>query len=292
MDNTPSCSSTFSGTDDITLSRLEQGSYLSFSSKHFSIDSTKTNVENFSKFLNSAGRLAFLNCDGPQCAENIKYCLKELGRSKNKEKYSFICCECNEVVEANENQNFWTSIQNHEHFEQRYCNFLAGEFNPMDVITDEMKNITFAEGCEILGCGPSTSNAEGSNENTDSGIDNENCEVDHNYAFPSNPLPAMSENSVSNKEDNARDNVNSFRFDFHLQYDKAIENKLYTQSLMKAIRRIDQVEEYTIQKTSPSRAVCLLCNCELLTRAKISKSSLLDHCMGQRHLKCASTPRF
>ncbi|KAJ8927156.1 hypothetical protein NQ314_020429 [Rhamnusium bicolor] len=296
MDNLPSICNGFSH-DDITLTVLENGSYmnLTFKDYNLSANDVKAKVFEFSQFLNSVGRLSLLKCDKTECDEfvflllmikkSIKHALSELGQSHIKKKYNYVCCECKECIDIDPKQNFWSCLQNHDHFEELYCKFLNGT---LDTIPENIANIPLDEHTVYVDANPVTGasnesneiNNDLSNENTDSGIDNENCEIDHNEM----PNSTVKYNS-SNEE-----NVNSFRFNFILECDDIIKNKIYPESLMKEVRKVDKIREFTIQRAGPARAVCLLCPCDLISKSKVSKMPLMDHSMGQRHLRMASNP--
>lgn len=97
-----------------------------------------------------------------------------------------------------------------------------------------------------------------------------------------NSLPPVNNIGSSNSTD-----VNGFRFNFNISYEKEIEDKVFPPSLMQAVRRYDKVKDPTIMRVGAARAACLICNCEL-NSMRICKNTLINHALGQRHLKGAS----
>ncbi|XP_018572666.1 uncharacterized protein LOC108912018 [Anoplophora glabripennis] len=272
------------------LKAMENEFYLNWSNCTFTDNSlsavdVKSKILEFSKFLNSAGKLSLLSYNRSESEEfvpllltlkkNIKYILSEIGHSHSEKKYEYICCECNEVINIDSKQNFWACLQNHEHVEYLYSKFLTGT---LDTVSESMTDIAEVQDSIYSNPVAGTSNFEFANENTDSGIDNEICEGDHNEV-----------SEFTEKNECKEDDVNNFRFNFVLKYDDAIEIKLYPERLMKTVWKIDRIKEYTIQKTGPFRAVCLLCSCDLVAKTKISKFAIEDHTIGQRHLRNAGS---
>lgn len=268
------------------LNALEKEQYLEFSLGDYGLSpaGVKTKILEFSEFFNSVGRLSLCHSNKSENEEfvclllnlkkNIKDALHELARSHNKKKYEYICYECKEVISIDAKQNLWTCLQDHGHVEDLFAKFLSGN---LDIITENMTNVMIDPESVYSNPVPGTSNFEFANENTDSGIDNEICDTDHNGVS----------NFAETHEHNEGD-VNNFKFNFELKYDDVIENKIYPDRIIKAVRKIDKIREYTIQKSGPFRAVCLLCSCDLVTKTKISKFAIEDHSIGQRHLRNAN----
>lgn len=57
--------------------------------------------------------------------------------------YYFIyrCGLCDENITVNPNENFWCSLQAHEHFEELYCQFLNGDLKTPVSIEDVNREI-------------------------------------------------------------------------------------------------------------------------------------------------------
>ncbi|KAJ8913947.1 hypothetical protein NQ315_015184 [Exocentrus adspersus] len=271
-----------------------------------SVTDVTSKILEFSQFLNGVGRITLFHSDKSDSEElvtllltlkkSVKYALNEIGYSRNKAKFEYTCLKCSEPFDLDSNQNFWTSLQSHEHTEHLYDQFLNGT---LDNLTEDFANVCMNKPNGHFYPIPGPSTSEFANENTDSGIDNDNIdsneiyetdineasEVDHRESNNADYNPEILKNSEHTEKD-----VNSFRFNFVLTYDDVIENKIYPDRLMKTIRKYDKIKEYTMQKAGPFRAVCLLCCCDVVTKSKICKFALDSHATGQRHLKFASNP--
>lgn len=105
------------------------------------------------------------------------------------------------------------------------------------------------------------------------------------FLYKVNSLPPI--NNISNS--NSTDNVNGFRFNFNISYDKEIEDKIFPSGMMQAVRRYDKVKDPTLMRVGAARAACLICLCEL-SSMRVGKNTLINHALGQRHLKAASEP--
>lgn len=57
--------------------------------------------------------------------------------------------------------------------------------------------------------------------------------------------------------------------------------------MMQAVRRYDKVKDPTLMRVGAARAACLICLCEL-SNMRVGKNTLINHALGQRHLKAAT----
>ncbi|XP_023017587.2 uncharacterized protein isoform X1 [Leptinotarsa decemlineata] len=263
-----------------TIDILEKGLYFNSNSN----TEVKEKIAEFSNFLNSVGRISLINADEEITHEfvfllltlkkNIKQTLSELGKSRKRQVVFCECSECNQEIPIEFGSDIWSTLQNHEHFEERFHKFLSGSLESVPLGVETNRNVEAV---------PSTSNACDDvkiNDKTDSKIDQ--CEVlDEEDVSIQNV-------TVSSEEDDY--GTNDFTFSFKPPYDPEVEMKLYPDSIMKAVRRLDKVPGYSIQRSGPSRGVCLICCCDLMTRSRFSKTAILDHVMGQRHMKFSATP--
>ncbi|KAG5882878.1 hypothetical protein JTB14_026168 [Gonioctena quinquepunctata] len=255
-----------------TLDVLESGSYLNPSST----SEIKNTLVKFSNSLNGTGRISLLTAGKEDCEEfisllltlkkNIKETLSELGRSRRKQVENYSCGECTQQIPIEIGNDFWSAFQSHEHLEELYVKFLSG----IPIIEEE----------KVIQNEPTQSNFGdlGNTENIDSGIEHE--------------VPANEDDHKSASGSEEEGGLNTFRFNFKLQYDPTVEAKLYPESILKAVRRIDKVPDFTIQRAGIIRGVCLLCSCDLISKSRISKNSILDHVMGQRHLKFSTNSTY
>lgn len=95
---------------------------------------------------------------------------------------------------------------------------------------------------------------------------------------------------MSAKEESlSNENVNSFRFNFNIPYDEEVENKIYPPTIMTAVRKYDKVKEYTVMRAGNSKGACLICHCEM-NSMRVTKHMVVNHVMGQKHLKAATHP--
>lgn len=100
----------------------------------------------------------------------------------------------------------------------------------------------------------------------------------------------MLQNTSIDDQGSNEENINSFRFNFHIEYDENIASLIYPPNLMSAIEVYEQVKHYTIQRIGPSKVFCLLCQCPI-NCLKVNKNSILNHVLGQKHFKlCQDQP--
>lgn len=248
---------------DVILAALENG-FLSSSYPVIPVKDVKEKLIEFTNLLNSTGRISLLHAENVEREEfvflllnlkkGIKTILTELGRTRQKKPYRYYCTQCGENVVIEPGTNAWNVLQNHEHIENAFVN----KKNCKVEVVSQESMVNSAE----------TSILSPERLSNISGIEIIN----------------------EKREEFKEENVNSFRFNFQLHYDKAIEAKIYPESFMTAVRKFDKIKYYTILRAGNYRAVCLLCSCDLVSRSKITRAFILDHVMGQRHLRFASNP--
>lgn len=273
---------------DGILSALENG-FLSISHPVIPVKDVKEKVIEFQNFLNSVGRISMLHAGVSDREEivflllNLKRCFKtiltELGKTRNKTAYTYNCLQCTQNIVVEPGVNMWCSFQQHLHFEEAYAKqeFKLLENDKTTEVTISPESIPTRSGVDIL-----------YENNTDSGIEQvENDVLDrHNIEKLSKDNHSQLTNCHSNET--PTEDINGFRFNFQLHYDECVETKFYPDSLVTAVKKFDKIADPTILRAGHYRAICLLCSRDLVSRAKISKSFILDHVMGQRHLKFAS----
>lgn len=269
---------------DAVLGALENG-FLAAGYPVVPIKEVKDNLVNFSNFLNSTGRISLLHAPSLEREElvflllnlkkGIKTILTEIGRTRVKKPYTYYCTECSENITVENGSNAWCTFQNHEHIENAYAN---KKFYDVEMVSQEITDNNNGETPSLSNL-PSTSGRDMINENN---IDN-GMEPVKNDIYDKNDVKIIELAA----EEFYKKGDNSFRFNFPICYDAAIEAKLYPESFVTAIRKCDRINYYTILRAGNYRAFCLLCCCELISRTKITKAFVLDHVMGQRHLRFA-----
>ncbi|XP_048518939.1 uncharacterized protein LOC109544405 isoform X3 [Dendroctonus ponderosae] len=116
-----------------------------------------------------------------------------------------------------------------------------------------------------------------------------NSEISHESAGKSD-ADSGSDIDQEEKDDLDPDDVNKFRFSFPVSYNKIVESALYPCRIANRIRKYDQVKYFSIMKISSTKAVCLVCNCEI-NDVRIRNHLLMSHVMGSKHLKSSMQPQ-
>ncbi|CAG9766954.1 unnamed protein product [Ceutorhynchus assimilis] len=224
-------------------------------------------IREFTDLLNSQYGLALLHCPESDresftstllsLEKSVHRTLKYLGTSLSTRKYHFSCGVCNENILIQPGKDIWTSLQDHEHFEEMYSKLLSDE---LEIVPENATSM------------PNQSESE-STSNTDSGIEHQENE----------------QTKIQNYPPTTPENANVFRFNFTLRYNDEVENKLYPSNMMQSIRKYDKVQDFSIMRAGNTRAVCFLCPCEMNSK-RVTKVSLMNHAMGQRHMNSATTP--
>ncbi|XP_072383510.1 uncharacterized protein [Diabrotica undecimpunctata] len=254
----------------VIINQLENGDYPS--SNNTSVREVVQKVSEFSNFLNGKGRLALLHANASESQElvplmlSLKKCIKstllEIGQSQIKKIRNYVCPKCGEIIKIPPYVDNWTYIQDHEHFEELYVNFLEGSMTVSTAMEIESRASTsgeYLDESDLL-----------DNEHTDSGIDYEEGIHETLSADEEEPLGS-----------------NTFRFNFKPQYDPVIESTLYPDSF-KSLKKFDSCQYMCIQKVNSYRAFCLLCCCDLVAKnaaKRISVKHCVNHVLGQRHTK-------
>ncbi|KAL1509669.1 hypothetical protein ABEB36_004375 [Hypothenemus hampei] len=252
-----------------------------------SVEDIKSQILDFSNSLNSTYRLSLSKCHQPDkddfiylllhLKKNINAILKELDEPKCRDPYEFCCGLCDETIFVSPDKDIWSTLQEHEHFEMMYYQFLNSslEILALNTIPSSRNSLVHensqAEDTveEFVCTGES---------NTDSGIDQQEPEPSTSHS---------QENGNSNSKAESKDNaVNNFRFNFNGFYSELVQSKIYPLSMMNAVQKLDKAKYYTIMRIGPKKAVCLICHCNLVT-TKVNKHSLTSHTAGQKHLRAA-----
>lgn len=240
----------------------------------------KSKLLEFSNYLLGPGRLPLMHANRFECEELIfiiqnmkkqfKHILTELGKCSGRKDYSFCCSVCDEKLSV-PLANFWEFLQDHEHVENNYHRFL------MEGILSEQETLD-SSSAEIEKLPLTVGDSHATDKNND---DNDSSVEINNYGI----------NEVEISDDGFDEsNVNSYRFNFVPSYDKVVQSKLYPEKTIQSLKKYDKTDYPTILAIGPSRFVCLLCSCDLLSRSKIrmSKHFFLDHIVGNRHMKQAT----
>lgn len=253
-------------------------------------ETNKYILQQFSSWFNSIYRQSILQTPQENREEQIyllltlkkslKYAITELSRVRKP--YNFSCQLCDEVITVGPRDDFWTVFQSHEHFENIYSGQvqltnLNGDKAQMSPTKDKTLNDVQSD----VVCVTDNRKVEESIKETMLLVTEQlsNTSIS-NVSQSSESQPVQNRFSESDT-----DSDSTFLFNFELKYNEIVESVLYPTSVMRDVRKIDKLKDFTIQKSNKCRAVCLLCPCDLVCAKSISKKNIIDHVFGQKHLR-------